>query len=600
MIGAIWSSLAVLLAAAGGSVDGPPPPFGVRGTVLNTAGQPVTGAEVRLVLDSPKGGKLADTTRTDDKGRFSTRGWIVSASDGAGDWRVEVSAHDFATSVVDQLFLGFGSYDVGPIYLFPPVLLTGRVTDEKGRPVAGAAIHVAPGEAGWSRYDYARAEPLTLTQADGSYRLQAMPPGPATVGVSASGYADSVTRKVVLSGDEPNVLDCVVVPERPFHGRVVDPKGAPIAGARIEAEWPGFWSAGVETGADGSFVVHGLGREWRGEWKIRARRFCPARRLSGGPTESQVIAMTPSDQIVVRVEREGAGASPKIAIVSVRNNAPLYCLGDSENWTEARSDSDLVEPLGPSAWRVFWEASLNGEDVGRPHGHPTTLRVDLDDGFTSWTDPSNSSWKNGPREITVRAPRAGRIFGEVLRSDDGSPIAGTTVMLNRWSVMQPHLVTTTDYSGRFLFENITPGDLHDLDVDNERWSGGIGRVEVRSGETTPCILRVEPPPRIRGRITINGNPPREPVVIGLGEFQAHDIVDGGWFGLGISDPDGRYSVIPKYDRRFTVVPKRRTKPEDGGYRRFRSEFPKTRPESWPWQVNAPAVGETTLDLDVRE
>jgi len=57
-------------------------------------------------------------------------------------------------------------------------------------------------------------------------------------------------------------------------------------------------------------------------------------------------------------------------------------------------------------------------------------------------------------------------------------------------------------------------------------------------------------------------------------------------------------VIPKYDRRFTVVPKRRAGPEHGGYRRFRGEFVETKPDAWPWQVDAPSHGETRFDLDL--
>jgi hypothetical protein len=270
------------------------------------------------------------------------------------------------------------------------------------------------------------------------------------------------------------------------------------------------------------------------------------------------------------------------------------------NSTVVDAGSDFVEAIGPAAWRLSWEAAFDANDRTPSMGSSTSMRVELEDGFSSWVDPTKLDQRDGATEVTIRAPRPGRVSGEVLRADDGSPVAGTSVMINRWSVVRPHRVTTTDASGRFVFESIAPGDSHDLAVDSELWSGAIDGVEVRSGTTTELILRVEPPPRIRGRITIDGHPPGEPVVLGLGEFQDHLVVDGGWFGLGVSDLEGRYSVIPKYDRRFTVVPKRRTKPQDGGYRRFRSEFPKTHPESWPWLVQAPSVGETTLDLDIRD
>jgi len=79
-IGAAIAALAIAL-PGGAQVSGPPT-FGVRGTVLDESRRPVAGAEVRLVLEHVAGAVLADTTRTDALGRFATRGWIVSSSDG--------------------------------------------------------------------------------------------------------------------------------------------------------------------------------------------------------------------------------------------------------------------------------------------------------------------------------------------------------------------------------------------------------------------------------------------------------------------------------------------------------------------------------------
>ena len=49
------------------------------------------------------------------------------------------------------------------------------------------------------------------------------------------------------------------------------------------------------------------------------------------------------------------------------------------------------------------------------------------------------------------------------------------------------------------------------------------------------------------------------------------------------------------------MPKRRTSARDGGYRRFRSEFPATPRESWPWLVEAREGEDVWLEpLDLRE
>src|SRR5262245_17607360 len=87
-----WTSAAVLTFCSSGLAQHqPPPPFGIRGTVIDVGRTPVPGASVRLLLENPHGAKLADTTTTDDQGRFATRGWIVSGSDDEVDWRIEVT-----------------------------------------------------------------------------------------------------------------------------------------------------------------------------------------------------------------------------------------------------------------------------------------------------------------------------------------------------------------------------------------------------------------------------------------------------------------------------------------------------------------------------
>jgi hypothetical protein len=225
------------------------------------------------------------------------------------------------------------------------------------------------------------------------------------------------------------------------------------------------------------------------------------------------------------------------------------------------------------------------------------LGVRLDDGALLWVNLTNPS--SGNEEVAVRAQTPGRIVGRVVRRDNRSPVVGTTVMTNRWSVIEPDLVASTDADGRFAFDGVAPGDLHDLSVDNDLWYGKMQRVVVRTGETTENIeLLVEPPPRIVGRVAIDGRAPGEPIVVGLGEFQDHEVVPAGWFGIGISDPTGAYSVRPKYDRRFTVVPKNRIGPEHGGYRRFRAEFPATPRTTWHWFVDAPSRGQIHFDLNL--
>lgn len=585
----------IALAARAAAAQEPPPTFGVSGTVLDVARQPVVGAEVRLLLDNERGAKLADTARTDASGRFLARGWIVSRSDGEGEWRVEVRADRHAVSVVDEIFCGYRVKEIGPVFVFDPVPVRGRITDGSGKPVVGAAVRFAHGGASWSRRDYARASPDATSNADGYFEFRSAPPGSATLGVSAPGFADAMVHDLVLRTTQPNVVDVRLAPERALSGTVVDRGCVPITGASIDVPTRAFWRTEASTDSQGHFRVEGLGSDWDGKWSAQALGFVGKDR-DGVPAPDEPLSLERSRSIEVRVTRDGAGPPPVIRSFTVLDGrAPGGC-GMMDTSIEVRPNLTTVQNIEPGACRFFWEASLFHHDFVQP---AAGVIVSMTDGSCVPAELPDRAHESEP--VLLSAPATGGITGRVIREGDHRPVAGTTVMTNYWSVIEPDLVAVTDAEGRFSFEGMKECELHDLTVDNESWYGRVRQVAVRAGETTTGVeLVVRPQPRIVGRVSVAGKAPGEPVVIGLGEFQDNEVVPAGWFGLGVSDAAGCYSVIPQYDRRFTVVPKRPTRPEDGGYRRFPSEFPETPWGKWNWQADAPSFGDVLCDVNMAE
>lgn len=603
---AVLISVALASAVAAQEAE---PAYGVSGTVMDESKQPIQGAKVRLLRQNENGSKLAHEAFTDASGRFTSPGWVVSRGDGAadGDWRLEVSAAHFATSCVDQLFIGFGTYDVGPVYLFPPIKVSGCVRDPGGRPIQGAAVHAALGSASWARADYAGVEPAAVTDAEGRYAFQTLPPGQVTIGVTAPGWADHVKRELRLSATEPNTVDFALKPALAINGRLLNDQKAAISGAIVEPleEKPGvgFWRTECVAGKDGAFSIEGRSELPTDGFLIQARGYIPQWATLQSSKDVQEIPLRPSQSFTLKLEPcADPSHKPQLTSVRIRNSNVQGMCGncDQLNWSSAQEQRSTVERTGDSSWKVYWEAAMTSPygPRGGKSMTPRTLVVELTDGaILSHRIPENTPIDSAT-VVTLRPEVPGALSGQVVDSASGRPVAGIRAMLNFWTVTQPHMDAITDADGRFKFSGLAPSNVHTVRVRNSLCRGETELIKVKAGETSTVRLSVKPTPLIRGRITIGEKAPGEQIIVGLGEFQPGHAVEGGWFGLGSCDAAGSYSVPPHYDRTFTVVPKRRTSPSQGGYRKFRSEFPATPPGNWPWEVKAPDTGVATLDLDL--
>ena len=157
-----------------------------------------------------------------------------------------------------------------------PVTIRGRIQDEFGAPLAGAGVVVL--DAARISVDRALSQPDVVSAADGSFAVPALleaGPVPAQrwMLVAAKGKAACLWRRLLLA--EPDsarmqpVLDCgpVRLPRGvSFSGRVRDPEGRPLAGARVlaldllTAVAPGAAGYGAQTFTDqqGTFVLRGV------------------------------------------------------------------------------------------------------------------------------------------------------------------------------------------------------------------------------------------------------------------------------------------------------------------------------------------------------
>lgn len=103
--------------------------------------------------------------------------------------------------------------------------LSGQVVDGGGKPVAGARVFIEPGVVG--------ALTETKTDASGAFRFEEAPAGGTGVFAIAEGYAFGGQHVDLAVGDAPGELAIRLARPTSVSGKVSDPRGNPVAGARI-------------------------------------------------------------------------------------------------------------------------------------------------------------------------------------------------------------------------------------------------------------------------------------------------------------------------------------------------------------------------------
>ena len=234
-------SVRIILPGAGGSVTG---------VVLDPAGRPLPGATVSLgprtkwdqveLPDGSQGYRRPDVQWTDDDGRFrADHLWVELAS-------VVVESRKHPTWI--------GGVEVVPaetrhleIRLAHGADIEGRITDERGHPVADLTVHVGP-----QRLDEDRS-----VRTDSAGRFVARGVTPGWIALSAEHpELGSARRRVETHAGDRATCDLTLGHAASIAGRVIDHRGEPASGVAVELRVPGHSVDRATSGADGRFSFH--------------------------------------------------------------------------------------------------------------------------------------------------------------------------------------------------------------------------------------------------------------------------------------------------------------------------------------------------------
>ncbi len=247
------------------------------GWVVDEQDAPVAGAEVRIkeaaatssrrrmILEHGDSQGRPDAV-ADPEGRFA----IDDLAPGRYD--LEAAASGFAAATVPGIEVpeGSGELDLGTLVLIPGAAIEGTVVDDRGLPIAGAAVRAVPQSrmpsAFVRRMSATGKSPDAVSDVDGRFRLPDQVPGARVdLSVEKEGFV-----AVSLSGVEaPNAepLEIVLRPTSSVLGRVIDSDGQPIVGAAVDVRpergrgsgmGSPSWNQQFTSGDDGTFEITGV------------------------------------------------------------------------------------------------------------------------------------------------------------------------------------------------------------------------------------------------------------------------------------------------------------------------------------------------------
>lgn len=484
------------------------PPDVIAGRVEeHGGGGPVAGAVVWT-----RGG-AADAVRSDGSGRFALpvpaveRIMLAAAGPAhqAPAWeRVELAAPDRGEPV---------------LVLDPTISLVGRVEDEAGGPIAGAVVEALPRE----EYSFGggrKAERRrVLTDESGRFR--------------ADGIAFETLYSVVatLDGFAPGRAEVPPVPRDPetgvaavpevtivlplgqrLVGRVVDPAGAPVAGAEVrylhvddEDDWLPHQYAEAKTtsGPEGELslahVIAGIGN-----LSIQAPGFAPFERTGievpaePGVTDLGALELEPEVFLeVVVVDGDGDPVAGAAIGVTWRSSGP-FGLGMSRTETPAEARTDEAGRFRKGGFAPGQVVDVSASQEGFA---PTSVdRIRLPDA--------------SPVRVVLEA---GAIVSGRVVDEAGRPVAEAVVMpeMSDPSSHRLHMLhMQSDEDGRFELGGLPAGPVKLAARTRDGDASPAVLLELASGERREDVeLTIRPEPVVRVRVyRSTGEPAARPTV----------------------------------------------------------------------------------------
>ena len=441
------------------------PAGSVAGRLVDEKGRPVPGVKI---LFSSEHWRLSMSREenTTEEGTFVANALVP------GTYSVSITQNADVTMPVltGVIVKARQTADAGDLTVTPGAFLCGRVLDaDSGEPVTSGRIHASgpmtPGSRGQFR---------APVDEQGRYRLRVCP-GEIQIyyGDSGSPYSfDHPSETVQVTDAGLDGVDLKVRKADAARGRVVDPDGKPVAGAKVSVS--GNY-APAATDKNGQFTVY----------------VSPDRRPEGYQDYGKVV-------LAVVDETNKQGAFERVAREDLLKSELLIELKPARTLTLTVKDQDGKPLEGVEARLTSRYISLSrravpvisdekGEAVFDVYENGSYYPQAVCDGYYYDNSRIRESPKVGTKEWTGTAEitmiRATRVQTGKVVDEEGNPIKGATV--NVQEVLQKHV--QTDEKGEFRLENLPDSSVGLFVMAGETYARA--QVDKDTGPVTITLKR---------------------------------------------------------------------------------------------------------------
>lgn len=465
--GARSASPAARRVGASGALDLPAAPDALAGRVVDPSGRPLEGAQLALVHGPAGPLPSAPHGRTDGGGAFL---WAAPPQ-GPGAYALELR-HAGSGARLEVVETGTPAL----IVLHPGAALEGRCRDPEGRPLPGRVTVHAGGR-----------EASAPVGEDGVFALRELAPDQALVRFEPAPETGclQVLESALLRAGQTAQLELVAARGQVLRGRVLDPSGAPLPGARVRV---GSWSGtplDVVSDETGAFTAGPL---TPGDAELVAAH---PRGLSCGPLPLDVPLGADPEPLEVWLAPDPAlsgrvlGAGAPLAGARVRLTPHPGTPGEARELRTTGEGAFHLAALPAGRWRVEAEA---------PGFAPSELEL----------EPALL----GSEGLTVTLEPAAALRGRV-RTAEGAPAAGARVTLEGEG---PRAAARTDPSGAFELSGLRPGGF--VLTAHLRGAGpAFAAGELAPGEQAALELWLAAPHTLAGEVVDGAGRPLAGAVV---------------------------------------------------------------------------------------
>ncbi|MHC4476351.1 MAG: HEAT repeat domain-containing protein, partial [Planctomycetota bacterium] len=373
--------------------------------------------------------------------------------------------------------------------------ICGRVTDEQGKPIAGAGVRLVnntlllpsePEQIGPHKRLVLSNQGSTSTDREGQFTLTVLKPGRTDVVIRAQDY-----RTQILTDIATGTTNLNVVLGRPtaytLAGEVVDGRGEPIAGAEVTSADAEKSYTTVVTDQRGAFRFLGelqptTSHATRSLFVTKGGFGVSGKILDTTGGQRYVrIRLLPEKQVVGRA-LDGAGQPIAGALVYL-----WACEGKetefhyTTRWQEIapKTTTDADGKYVFSGMPDDSIISLHAEAEGYAHGRVFGIQTGQFSGYAHRTEHGTTmlsplSFAAG-QEVEFRLQQAAILMGTVVYEDSSAPAAGVRVGVQShggWSE------ANTDEAGRFELTSVDPKPCNVLAMDTApEWTAAAIEIE---------------------------------------------------------------------------------------------------------------------------